>query len=228
MKLHFFQGSDVIDIDARPNQPVPGNPSFADLVFRPRRSLAPSVVAGAGVYTIHFDGRLLYLGKFQGTTGNPFGGSVIDARWTKHMATLTMRGRRISVPNRTINELASRHHDHPIVAGILDADRKVVSKDKGCISSLNRIRFAMQHWDAFADFNSQVLTRFTFLYGQIQPCAVSEDWIRGAVSDLERDLVAQLQPPCNGNVPAEHARHHTLEETREALKVGLSGLTRGA
>lgn len=226
MKLHFFQGSDVIDV--RQDQPVPGNPSFADLVFRPRRSLAPSVVAGAGIYTIHFDGNLLYLGKFQGTTVNPFGGSVIDARWTKHMATLTMRGRQVSVPNQTIAELASRHRDHPTVSGILDADRKVVSKDKGCISSLNRIRFAMQHWDAFADFNPGVLNRFQFLYGQIQPRAVSEDWIRGAVSDLERDLVAQLQPPCNGNVPAERARHHTLEETREALSAALSGLTRAA
>ena len=226
MKLHFFQGSDVIDV--RQDQPVPGNPSFADLVFRPRRNLAPSVVAGAGIYAIHFDGNLLYLGKFQGTTGNPFGGSVIDARWTKHMGTLTMRGRQVSVPNQTIAERASCHRDHPVVAGILDADRKVVSKDKGCISSLNRIRFAMQHWDAFSDFNPGVLNRFQFLYGQIQPRSVSEDWIRGAVSDLERDIVAQLQPRCNGNVAAERARHHTLEETREALKAGLSGLTRAA
>jgi hypothetical protein len=226
MKIHSFQGSSVIAV--RHDRPLPGNPAFANVIFRPQRNLAPSTVAGAGIYCILFDNRLTYLGKFQGTTGNPFGGSVIDARWTKHMATLTMRGRRVSVPNQTIAELASRHRDHPIVAGILDADRKVVSKDKGCISSLNRIRFAMQHWDAFADFNPGVLNRFQFLYGQIQPCAVSEDWIRGAVSDLERDLVAQLQPPCNGNVPAEHARHHTLEETREALKVSLSGLTRAA
>jgi len=226
MKLHFFQGSDVIDV--RQDQPLPGNPSFADVVFRPRRNLAPSVVAGAGIYTIHFDGNLLYLGKFQGTTGNPFGGSVIDARWTKHMGTLTMRGRRVSVPNQTINELASRHRDHPAVVGILDADRNVVSKDKGCISSLNRIRFAMQHWDTFADFNPQVLNRFRFQYAQIQPRAVSKDWIRGAVSDLERNLVAQLQPPCNGNVPAERAKHHTLEQTREVLKTALSGLMRAA
>ena len=226
MKIYSFQGSDVIDV--RQDQPLPRNPGFADLVFRPRRNLAPSVVAGAGIYTIHFDGNLIYLGKFQGTKGNTFGGSVVDARWTKHMGTLTMRGRRVSVPNQTIAELASRHRDHPTVAGILDADRKVVSKDKGCISSLNRIRFAMQHWDAFSNFNSEVLSRFTFLYGQIQPYAVSEDWIRGAVSDLERDLVAYLQPPCNGNVPAERARHHTLEQSRQAIEDALSRLAPGA
>lgn len=226
MKIYSFQGSDVIDV--RQDQPLPGNPSFADLVFRPRRNLAPSVVAGAGIYTIHFDGNLLYLGKFQGTTGNPFGGSVIDARWTKHMGTLTMRGRRVSVPNQTITELASRHRDHPTVAGILDADRKVVSKDKGCISSFNRIRFAMQHWDAFTEFDRKTLDRFQFLYGQIQPRADIEDWIRGAVSDLERDLVAQLQPRCNGNVAAERARHHTLEQTRRAIEAALSRLVPGA
>jgi hypothetical protein len=66
------------------------------------------------------------------------------------------------------------------------------------------------------------------VYGQIQPRIVNEDWIRGAVSDLERDLVAQLQPPCNGNVPAERARHHTLEQTREAIKAALSRLATAA
>lgn len=226
MKIHEFQGSDVIDV--RQDQPLRGNPAFADLVFRPRRNLAPSVVAGAGVYATLFDNRLIYLGKFQGTKGNPFGGNVVDARWTKHMATLTLRGRRISVPNQTIIELSSRHPDHPAVIGIMGADQGFLSTDKGCISSLNRIRFAMQHWDAFADFNSRVLNRFQFLYCQMQPRSVSEDWIRGAVSDLERDLVAQLQPPCNGNVPAERARHHTLNQTREALEAALSGLTRAA
>ena len=226
MKIHSFQGTDVIDV--RQDQPLPGNPAFADLVFRPRRNLAPSVVAGAGIYGIHFDGNLLYLGKFQGTKGNPFGGSVVDARWTKHVSTLSLRGRSISVPNQTITQLANSHGRHPAVVGIVGGDRIVVSKDKGCISSLNRIGFAMQHWDSFSDFNPGVLSRFQFVYGQIQPRIVNEDWIRGAVSDLERDLVAQLQPPCNGNVPAERARHHTLEQTREAIKAALSHLTPGA
>lgn len=226
MKIHPFHGPDVIDV--RQDQPLPGNPGFADLVFRPRRNLAPSVVAGAGIYAIHFDGNLIYLGKFQGTKGNTFGGSVVDARWTKHMGTLTMRGRRVSVPNQTIAELSSRHRDHPTVVGIMQADRGFLSTDRGCISSLNRIRFAMQYWNAFADFNQGVLNRFTFLYGQIQPRAVNEDWIRGAVSDLERDLVAQLQPPCNGNVPAGQARHHTLGQTRQAIEAALSRLAPGA
>ncbi len=226
MKIHSFHGSEVIDV--RQDRPLPGNPGFADLVFRPRRNLAPSVVAGAGVYAILFDGNLLYLGKFQGTTGNPFGGNVVDARWTKHLGTLSLRARRVSVPNQTIIELSSRHRDHPAVVGILGADRSVVSKDKGCISSLNRIRFAMQHWDAFADLNHRTLNRFQFLYAQLQPRAVSEDWIRGAVSDLERNLVAQLQPPCNGNVSAERSKDHTLEQTREALAAALSRLTRAA
>ena len=226
MKIHVFHGSEVIDV--RQDCSLPGNPAFADLIFRPHRNLAPSVVAGAGIYSIHFDGNLLYLGKFQGTKGNPFGGSVVDARWTKHVSTLSLRGRSISVPNQTIMQLANSHGHHPAVVGIVGGDRSVVSKDKGCISSLNRIRFAMQHWDAFADFNLGVLNRFTFLYAQIQPRAVSEDWIRGAVSDLERDLVAQLQPPCNGNVPAERARHHTLEQTRGAIMAALSRLAAAA
>lgn len=226
MKIHEFHGSDVIDV--RRDQPLPGNPVFADLIFRPRRNLAQAVVAGAGVYAIHFDGNLLYLGKFQGTKGNPFGGSVVDARWTKHVSTLSLRGRSISVPNQTITQLANSHGHHPAVVGIIGGDRNIVSKDKGCISSLNRIRFAMQHWEAFADFNTEVLNRFQFLYGQIQPHAVSEDWIRGAVSDLELDLVADLQPPCNGNVPAERARHHTLEQTRQAIEAALSRLVPAA
>ena len=110
----------------------------------------------------------------------------------------------------------------------MQADRGFLSTDRGCISSLNRIRFAMQHWNAFADFNQGVLNRFTFLYGQIQPRAVNEDWIRGAVSDLERDLVALLQPPCNGNVPAGQARHHTLGQSRQAIEAALSRLAPGA
>lgn len=226
MKIHEFHGSDVIDV--RQDQPLPGNPVFADLTFRPRRNLAPSVVAGVGIYAIHFDGNLLYLGKFQGTRGNPFGGSVVDARWTKHVSTLSLRGRSISVPNQTITQLTNSHGHHPAVAGIVGGDRSVVSKDKGCISSLNRIRFAMQHWDAFTEFDRKTLDRFQFLYGQIQPRAVDEDCIRAAVSDLERDLVAQLQPPCNGNVPAGRARQHTLEQTRQAIEAALSRLVPGA
>lgn len=226
MKIYSFQGSDVIDVHQ--DQPLPGNPAFANLVFRPRRNLAPSVVAGAGIYAIHFDGNLIYLGKFQGTKENTFGGSVVDARWTKHMGTLTMRGRRVSVPNQTISLLANGHRDHPAVVGIMGADRDFLSTDRGCISSLNRIRFAMQHWDAFSAFDPGVLSRFQFLYGQIQPRSVNEDWIRGAVSDLERDLVAQLRPPCNGNVLAERAGHHTLEQTRQAIEAALSRLAPGA
>lgn len=227
MKIYSFQGSDVIDVHQ--DQPLPGNPAFANLVFRPRRNLAPSVVAGAGIYAIHFDGNLIYLGKFQGTKENTFGGSVVDARWTKHMGTLTMRGRRVSVPNQTITELSSRHRDHPAVVGIMQADRGFLSTDRGCVSSFNRAMFAMQHWgDAFANFNPKVLDRFQFLYGQIQPHAVSEDWIRAAVSDAERDLVARLQPRCNANVPAGQARRHTLEQTRQAIKAALSRLAPGA
>ena len=226
MKIHEFYGSEVIDV--RQHCSLPGNPVFADLIFRPRRNLAQAVVAGAGVYSIHFDGRLLYVGKFRGTTGNPFAGNIVDARWTKHMGTLTMRGRRVSVPNQTISLLANGHRDHPAVVGIMGADRDFLSTDRGCISSLNRIRFAMQHWDAFSAFDPGVLSRFQFLYGQIQPRSVNEDWIRGAVSDLERDLVAQLQPPCNGNVLAERAGHHTLEQTRQAIDASMSRLAPGA
>jgi len=225
-QIHEFSGSQVIDV--RQDQPLPGNPGFANLVFRPRRNLATKVVAGAGIYVIHFDQTLLYVGKFEGKEGAPFGGNVVRERWIRHMGTLTLRGRPVSVPGGTINRLTNFDREHPAVVGILGADRNVMSTGRGCVSSFNRALFAMQNWDTFSRLDQQGLARFQFLYGQIQPHAVSEDWICKAVSDLERDLVGQLQPPCNGNVPAERARHHTLEQTREVLMAGLSGLTRAA
>lgn len=223
--IHEFFGSQVIDVSQ--DQPLTGNSVLADLVFRPRRNLATTAVAGAGIYTICFDETLLYIGKFQGKKDIPFGGNVVRERWVRHMGTLTLRGRPVSMPGQSINRLANFDCHHPAVVGILGADRNVMSKGRGCVSSFNRALFAMQHWDTFSRLDQQALGRFQFLYAQVQPSAVSEDWIRKAVSDLEHDLVARLQPPCNGNVSAERARHHTLEQTRAALEAAMSRLTHG-
>ncbi len=226
MQFNVFKGSDVINI--RRDQPLAGNPAFADLVFRPRTNLAARVVAGLGIYAIHFNDRLIYIGKFLGRKGDPFGGNIVDSRWTKHLGTLTMRGRRVSVPGQTIAQLAHGHAGHPAVSGILGANQQFVSTDRGCVSSLNRIRFALSHWDEFNRFDQATLDRFQFLYAQIAPRAVDEARIRDAVSGLESDLVAKCQPACNGTTNVATAGQFTLAATRKILEDGLSRVSRAA
>lgn len=216
MNLHEFSGSQVVCFENSP--PLEGNPAFADLSFSPRHGLDDRVVAGAGIYAICFDGQLIYLGKFLGKRGNPAGGNIVDARWTKHLGTLTMRGRRVSVPRRTIDALLHAYPGHPVAAGIRNADADVVSRDRGCVSSVNRARFAVRHWEALSAFNRETLDRFQFLYGQVQSQDRVESHLRREVSALESRLVKQMRPCCNGHVDADAAGRFSLEETRRVLQ----------
>ena len=81
----------------RPRGALIGNPAWADLTIDSNRRLGKELARGAGLYAIHFRGALLYVGKFCGKRSNPFDGRVCDIRWSRHIGTLTLRDRRISL-----------------------------------------------------------------------------------------------------------------------------------
>lgn len=170
-------------------------------------------ITGPGIYGLYFDGALIYIGKYQGTKADVFGGDIAEQRWWKHIASITLRGHRLSIARRTIhaiaNEQAAVVEDSP-VAHALRAVGTGLSTDRGCSSGYNRVRFAIQHWSSFDQDghwdSGQVLSRFTFVYVRFDPRAgtaanagfsLAPDTIRRRVSAVEHQLIRSYAPPCN-------------------------------
>jgi hypothetical protein len=222
-------------LSARPCQPILGNPGWADLRIESNRTLAAESVRGAGLYAIHYDKELIYVGQFRGTRNNAFAGNVCATRWAKHLGTLTLRDRRISFGPVTVDAMRThRPPMSPLVDIVNVAAKEVIHKDRGRVSSLNRALFAAKNWEAFLRIvNAQGLAGFTITYTRIHaPRKPDHQLIRVAVEAAERQVIAGIGPRCNSNTSAgnaidlspqdtgslfEETLKATLEQTHEAL-----------
>ena len=62
-------------------------------------------VTGAGLYGILYKDRLIYVGKFQGTKHNFSAGNIIDARWVKHISSMTFFGHNLSFSKKSLKSI---------------------------------------------------------------------------------------------------------------------------
>jgi len=189
--------------------------------------IARGDVIGAGLYLISYRETVAYVGKFLGTASAPFTSDIRHQRWSRHIATLTLRGERLSIPART----------RTAVSAIDDFDaefRAVVSripiKDRGCVTSVNRVRFAHQHWGSFRDATAaSLLTPFTFAYVRVtmtHPRAGDFLELRRRIEVAEAKAIDELLPPANEQVFWDANRVHStlpvaLDTTRRALEASL-------
>ena len=198
---HFqFSAAELFSIE--PAHAVPGNPAWANLRFR-LTLRDKAALTGAGVYAAFFDDQLIYIGKYLGKKQAPFQGNIALARWDKHIGTLTLRGRALSFAEKSRQRILALP-DHPVVTALRSASAKTLLRDRGMLSTYNRCRFAIQHWNAFQELNEVTLARFSFIYVRLERQHAEGRWptamIRERINDVEDQLVERLQPCCNAVV----------------------------
>ena len=102
-----------------------------------------------GIFFLFYRGELIYIGY----TGN--NQDVIAERIVRQLATITLRDHRIQFTSAAINAL--RGND--IINTYFNLPEPVVAS-VDFVTSVNRVKYAAQHWDEFKNFNSETLSRF--------------------------------------------------------------------
>jgi len=171
--------------------------------------------AGAGLYGLCFDDRLIYVGSYLGSgKGGAFAtGDVVVSRWWTHVAAITVRGARVHLSKRSLRALTEDPGPgHPMVAGFLAAaEPEKLHQDAGNLAPLRRLRFALAHRDVFLGERTEpddVLRRFSYTYCRIdaRPSALTPLELKRRIEAAESRLINRLAPACNArHVP--NGRH---------------------
>lgn len=220
VKVKSFNAFDIIDVVEREN--LPGMPGWMNLQFKVKPGLAKDDFKGAGIYAIFYKGELIYIGKFLGKKKAPFEGNVIDTRWTKHIGTLTLRSRTLSMAQKTLHRLFQENHS--LILDLQSSNIKTLKRDRGNASTYNRFVFGLAHWSVFKSSLSEGLKGFEFLYVSLEPEAVSHlsvQDIRSHISSTEGKLVNEFLPKCNA-VVASNKCLPPLEQQQVADRVAKS------
>lgn len=167
---------------------------------------------GPGLYGLCFNDRLIYVGSYLGTGrgGASFSGDVVSARWWTHVGAITARSNRLHLSESSIKALVQDPGpEHPMVKGLLSATTPdLLHKDQGNLAPLRRLRFAAQQAQTFLDPAArpdEVLSRFSFVYAQVQPVHPQQDLRKLAerIVKAEQSLISDLAPSCNtAHIPA--------------------------
>lgn len=204
--------SDTFDnlFDFRSGSPIPGNPSWMNVNFKAKPVNNESLFIGPGIYAGFFDNQLIYIGKYLGRKANPFSGNILDARWVKHLGSMTLRGRQLSFSRSALYEITQRDLVDELVE-IKKADFDTLNRDRGMLCTLNRFVFGMSNWSSFNRLNQEVLARFQFVYIRVDQHPIlnhlSYETIRNMISIVEDNLVARLKPRCNAVIPLDSISH---------------------
>jgi hypothetical protein len=167
---------------------------------------AGTAFAGAGLYGLCFDDRLVYVGSYLGAgKGGAFAtGDVVKARWWTHVGAITARGDHVHIAPASLRALlADPGPQHPMVAGFSAAAEPTrLHKDDGTLSPLRRLRFALRHSDVFLGEGTQpqdVLPRFSYTYCRFDapPDGLSSAAWKQHIEAAERRLIQRLAPACN-------------------------------
>ncbi|KQN31489.1 hypothetical protein ASF00_01390 [Sphingomonas sp. Leaf34] len=189
---------------------VSGTHALANLRvdYRPsedgRRTIAQDGHSGPGIYACFWDRQLFYVGTFAGND-RPTNGNVARERWTKHIAGMTFRGHNVTIGERALAQIA-RGAPSALGTLLLDADRARISKTAGALQThYAKFRFADRLWDDFSVLDTDMLTRFAFvfmrpsLHGRL--AGMDKAALDSHLRAMERGIVTLLDPPCNGASP---------------------------
>lgn len=196
VKTKNYKANEIFSF--RQVKPIPGLPSFFNLQFY---SIVKnkSAFVGPGIYIVSFDGKPIYLGKYMGVKHAPFAGNVINLRWSKHIASLTLRGKRLSVSKRALKQSIDMAPKSAIVRALGGTEESLLNADRGCQTTARRINFAYDKWGDFCSLDNTTLERFKFTYIRVaepdEP--VSTKKIRQLVSAAESELLQDYSLPCN-------------------------------
>ena len=222
-----FRADEIISVERK--VPLQNALPFADTIFKGKAK--HHNFGGAGLYAAYFDDQLIYIGKFMGRKGNWAGGNVVEARWTKHIGTFSMRARHIGFSARAFAEI-TRHIEASesgipaeLADGVRNAKKELLCRETGCMSTFSRFRVASDIWRLT---NGEVdLGRFNFIYSKLQG-----DWstepVRALVSAAETDVLRRHHPPGNTIARRVVAALPSAEQLAEIFESSLADLSTNA
>lgn len=202
----------------KPAIAFPAHSLFADCRFNVH--LEPTFrvkeeFSGPGIYAVCYDKQLIYIGKYLGQKKNAFAGNIARLRWVQHLGSMTMRDRRVSLSKRSLDLLLDpsfSHRDNPLIRSLAHAfdhdsasgsTTPFLQRDRGCLSTVNRVLFALEHWPLFSQADGPALGGFSFHYFRVEKPSseLPTEGLRNLISVLEDRLVETFRPQCNAVIP---------------------------
>jgi len=184
-----------------------GMPAFANYTFQMNPGLPDrlSMRCGAGLYFITYRGVPIYIGKFLGHIQDAFAGVLFSARWLRHISTLSLRGRRISISMRLQSWFTSLNPHHEISVQIAAANAALLAKDRGFQVAGNRLMFAAVNWPVLREDPKKWLHHFTFGYVQLNRAywrgrGFTDEAIWNPINAAERRAIGGWRPQANGEI----------------------------
>ena len=153
-------------------------------------------ISGTGIYLISFGTEVVYLGKYQPTSGK-----IIGDRWGRHLQTITGRGLNIGLggtnAQQRLNELldaVANPELRQVLMTVLEFD-PARFRDTGYNTTANRLRFASENWNHFGAAPPEaILNNLSFWLLRTRPASDSLQAKR-EISAVEK-LVLELYFPC--------------------------------
>jgi len=187
-------------------------------------------VTGAGLYGILYKEKLVYVGKFQGTKQQFAAGNIIDARWVKHISSMTFLGHNLFFSKTTLDdiiEFISNYTDNLVgqqsvlFNNILKAEYELITTDRGCLSTFERFNLGMEIWATLNINIDDILSNFTFVYTKFYK-DIDIKKVRDICSKSETEIVNLLQPRCNVIKNRKEINPLLIEETKELFEKTIS------
>ena len=194
--------TEVIDYVKAPN--LEGYFSYDTFRFKPKKDVN-FIKGGGGLYGIFYEGLLIYVGKYQGTQKDFFAGDIITARWIKHIATITLKGNKVSFSERSYNQIVAfieeigdnEFKNHlELFDSLILGDYDLFTTDRGCMSTFDRFKFALDIWKDPDHSIDNMLSKLSFVYCRLDG-NIETSFARDIVSMSENEVLSKTHPRCN-------------------------------
>ncbi len=173
---------------------------------------------------------MIYIGKFQGKKYDFSSGNIIEARWVKHISSMTFLGHNLSFSKKSLENIIkfiSNYSDElegqqsVLFNSILRTDQDLITTDRGCLSTFERFNLGMEIWSSLNIDLQDILSNFTFIYTKFYK-DIEINMARNICSESETQLVNLLQPRCNVIKDHEEVDALSIEETKDLFEKTIS------
>ena len=198
-----YNAAEIINVEER--GPLSGGLPFCRYFFSSKISKNVNF-GGAGLYACFYHGKLVYIGKYQGTKDDFSAGDIVKMRWSKHIGTFTMQARSLGFSKKALSnvlkavntgEYANVKIPQEVRDGFSVANQQMLQRETGCMTTFQRFLVAMEVWHgAKQPGKPPNLNDFEFIYSRIEG-AISTKQVRNMVTLAENYALEHVHPPGN-------------------------------
>ena len=171
---HQFSANQLFDLIVDTNAVFPLNLEF---IVKDKK---PIDFSGPGIYFLYYKEELVYIGYFH---SSKLSNDVRTQRWIKELASITMRGKQVTVNNTSIRALDNS-------TNLIQTLRQ----PKGdFLTSKKRVEFADKNWDSYK--SNTFLCDFTFYWFKEEK---GLNRTKKQLKEVTNKLREFYKPTCNG------------------------------